>query len=122
MLLALVCVGWLLFFVFHISQSISVNHIVDRIARETESVIDELMPRRREPQYRRILEPMIAPEQEYPVLATASGYIRFIDRPTGPTGSRPAAAGEGEGEGAPRGRTFRAARRAFADDNRPPQA
>ena len=44
MLLALVCVGWLLFFIHHISQSISVNHIVDRIARETERVIDELMP------------------------------------------------------------------------------
>src|SRR5580698_7356607 len=44
MLLALICVGWLLFFIHHISQSISVNHIVDRIARETEQVIDELMP------------------------------------------------------------------------------
>ena len=30
MLLALTCVGWLLFFIHHISQSISVNHIVDR--------------------------------------------------------------------------------------------
>jgi uncharacterized membrane protein len=37
MLLALVCVGWLIFFINHISQSISVNHIVDRIARETGS-------------------------------------------------------------------------------------
>src|SRR5471030_727425 len=44
MLLALVAVGWLIFFIHHISQSISVNHIVDRIARETELVIDELMP------------------------------------------------------------------------------
>src|SRR6202034_3381718 len=44
MVLALLCVGWLLFFIHHISQSISVNHIVDRIARETEQVIDELMP------------------------------------------------------------------------------
>ena len=38
------CVGWLLFFIHHISQAISVNHIVDRIARETEQVIDALMP------------------------------------------------------------------------------
>jgi hypothetical protein len=44
MLLALACVGWLIFFINHISQSISVNHIIDRIARETELVIDELMP------------------------------------------------------------------------------
>ena len=44
MLLALVCVVWLIYFINHISRSISVNHIVDRIARETELVIDELMP------------------------------------------------------------------------------
>jgi uncharacterized membrane protein len=44
MVLALLCVGWLIYFINHISQSISVNHIVDRIARETELVIDEFMP------------------------------------------------------------------------------
>jgi len=43
MLLALVCVGWLLFFIHHISRAISVNHIVDRIASETEVMIDEVM-------------------------------------------------------------------------------
>src|SRR5580698_2324352 len=41
MLLALICVAWLIFFIHHISQAISVNHIVDRIARETERVIDD---------------------------------------------------------------------------------
>ena len=35
MVLALFCVGWLIYFINHISQSISVNHIVDRIASET---------------------------------------------------------------------------------------
>src|ERR1035438_411857 len=44
MLLALVCVGWLLFFIHHITQAISVSHIVDRIASETERMIDEMMP------------------------------------------------------------------------------
>jgi hypothetical protein len=44
MVLALACVGWLIYFINHISLSISVNHIVDRIARETELVIDEFMP------------------------------------------------------------------------------
>jgi hypothetical protein len=43
MALALVVVGWLIHFIHHISQSISVNHIVDRIARETELVIKELI-------------------------------------------------------------------------------
>jgi hypothetical protein len=49
MLLAPVCVGWLIYFINHISRSISVNHIVDRIARETELVIDEFMPYPRSP-------------------------------------------------------------------------
>ena len=44
MLLALACVAWLLFFIHHISESISVSHIVHRIASETEAMIDEVMP------------------------------------------------------------------------------
>src|SRR5450755_568325 len=51
MLLALICVAWLIFFINHISQSISVNHIVDRIARETEGVIDDIMPDTRRDAY-----------------------------------------------------------------------
>jgi uncharacterized membrane protein len=78
MLLALVAVGWLIFFIHHISQAISVNHIVDRIARETEIVIDELMPR---PRTR--FEPMsqASPDgtDDIPILNQQSGYIRFVD-------------------------------------------
>src|SRR5579863_4550166 len=44
MVLALACVGLLLFFIHHISQAISVNHIVARIASETEIVIHDVMP------------------------------------------------------------------------------
>src|SRR5665647_1518490 len=44
MVLALACVGLLLFFIHHISEAISVNHIVDRIAIETEAMIDAMMP------------------------------------------------------------------------------
>jgi uncharacterized membrane protein len=79
MLLALVCVGWLLFFIFHISQSISVNHIVDRIARETEQVIDELMPHPRQGQYRPAPPPFVSEQPEFAILNEVSGYIRFID-------------------------------------------
>jgi uncharacterized membrane protein len=78
MLLALVAVGWLIFFIHHISQAISVNHIVDRIARETELVIDELMP---EPRGR--VEPMSRPSpresDDAPILNQRSGYVRFVD-------------------------------------------
>src|SRR5579862_9270250 len=44
MLLALACVAWLLFFIHHITQAISVSHIVDRVANETVAMLDGLMP------------------------------------------------------------------------------
>src|SRR5450755_3094062 len=79
MLLALACVAWLLFFIHHISQSISVSHIVDRIALETEAVIDETMP------WPHRLSTMDDPHRlepstwETPFVSPKSGYIRFID-------------------------------------------
>jgi len=79
MLLALVCVAWLIYFINHISQSISVNHIVDRIARETEQIIDELMP------YPRAQLPIADHDGAFPekdavgVPSRQSGYIRYID-------------------------------------------
>jgi uncharacterized membrane protein len=80
MLLALICVGWLVFFINHISQSISVNQITDRIARETELVIAEYMPRRRAPLDLPESVPSAAlGDDEVPVLCRQSGYIRFID-------------------------------------------
>ena len=79
MLLALTCVGWLLFFVHHISQAISVNQIVDRIASETEAVIDEMMPRSRRPRHLTADERVDDLKWELPVPSEVSGYIRFID-------------------------------------------
>jgi uncharacterized membrane protein len=79
MLLALVCVGWLIFFIHHISQSISVNHIVDRIARETEVVIDEFMPRRRGPRDLPEHAPELSSEGDIFIRNRRSGYIRFVD-------------------------------------------
>ena len=79
MLLALVSVGWLLFFIHHISHAISVNHIVDRIARETEEVIDALMPYIQVLPYRLAAVIPAPEEEEFPILNEVSGYIRFID-------------------------------------------
>ena len=79
MLLAVMCVGWLLYFIHHISHAISVNHIVDRIARETEDVIDTIMPRPRGPHFRPEPPPYVSDEVEFAVLNTQSGYIRYID-------------------------------------------
>ena len=78
MVLALICVGWLIYFINHISQSISVNHIVDRIARETELVIDELMPYPRGP-FTLPDRGEAEPATDGTILNRRSGYIRYID-------------------------------------------
>ena len=82
MVLALVCVGLLLFFIHHISQAISVNHIVDRIAAETEAMIDEIMPRPHRSNHPNHLKdaPLRPSSSEVAVLSNVSGYIRFIDK------------------------------------------
>jgi len=80
MLLALTCVGLLLFFIHHISQAISVNHIVDRIAAETEAMIDEMMPWPHHPHRLNGAEPLRPGPSDEPVLSRVSGYIRYIDR------------------------------------------
>jgi uncharacterized membrane protein len=79
MMLALACVGLLLFFIHHISQAISVNHIVDRIAEETEAMIDEMMPWPRQLNRLKEAEPLRPNASEVAVLSDRSGYIRFVD-------------------------------------------
>jgi uncharacterized membrane protein len=79
MLLALTCVGWLLYFIHHITHAISVSHIVDRIASETESMIDEMMP---SPYRDTRLDASDLGEVktwDTPLLSDTSGYIRFVD-------------------------------------------
>ncbi len=79
MLLALACVGWLLYFIHHISHAVSVNYIVERIAAEIETVIDQTMPRPRRP------HAALQPPQtgsivwDSTILCAESGYIRFVD-------------------------------------------
>jgi len=79
MALALACVGWLLFFIHHISQAISVNHIVDRIASETEVVINDIMPSSHAHSRLKGAEPIDPNTWEMTLLNDVSGYIRFID-------------------------------------------
>jgi uncharacterized membrane protein len=79
MLLALTCVAWLLYFIHHISQAISVSHIVDRIASETEAMIDDVMPQPRGNQISMESELAELSTWDIPLLSEASGYIRFID-------------------------------------------
>jgi uncharacterized membrane protein len=79
MLLALLCVGWLIFFINHIARSISVNHIVDRIAGEAELVVDDIMPHPRGTYERSEQAPPSREGRERVIVSGKSGYIRFID-------------------------------------------
>ncbi len=79
MLLSLICVAWLLYFIQHISQAISVNFIVDRVAMETEAIIDDLMPEPRKEGTAPEPEQPADPDRAATVLATTSGYVRYID-------------------------------------------
>jgi uncharacterized membrane protein len=79
MLLALTCVGWLLFFIHHISQSISVSHIVDRIAAETETIIDGMMPWPHSANGGMRAGAVDFSSWDTPLESEKSGYIRYID-------------------------------------------
>jgi uncharacterized membrane protein len=79
LLLALASVIGLIYFIHHISRAVSVNHIVDRIARETEGVIDEIMPHKRGLVSRREDMAFEPEATEFSVLTDQSGYICFVD-------------------------------------------
>ena len=79
MLLAPVCVGMLVYFIFHISNAISVNNIVDRIRRETELIIDGFMPDRRRPGQPHETAGVFSEELREVITSRESGYIRFVD-------------------------------------------
>ncbi len=81
MALAPVCVGWLIYFIHHISNAISVNHILDRIARETEEVIDELMPYPWRPAHWDLAYGVSLDALVTAIPSPRSGYIRFLDIP-----------------------------------------
>ena len=78
LLLSLVCVGWLLFFIHHISHAISVNHMIDRIARDTEEVIDQIAPHARTGMATPIALEEGSGEHETAILSRETGYIRYI--------------------------------------------
>jgi len=77
--LAIACLACLLYFIHHMAERIQASHVVDRVAVETERVLDKLFPRP--------LDGPPMPTEDIPdpighgvpVLATRSGYIRSVD-------------------------------------------
>ncbi len=76
LVLALTCLGSLLFFVHHMAMAIQANHIVDRIARETEVVIDAALPSQTNPG--QDPPPCPAATEGNVVRATQSGYVQLL--------------------------------------------
>jgi len=81
MALAPICVGWLIYFIHHISVAISVNTIIDRIRRETEDLIDELMPYPRKTVSMAERDAAVPANLNSAIASRASGYIRYVDIP-----------------------------------------
>jgi len=81
MVLAFLCVTWLLFFIIHISRAVSVTHLVDRIARETEAIIHETLPERRTDgeAVQKTVSPAHIDKGGMPILSDTSGYILSMD-------------------------------------------
>jgi len=74
--LAISCLACLLYFSHHMALSIHASHIVDRIARDTERIIDELFP---QPLSGPPIEDVAKPSPAgMAILAQRSGYIRFV--------------------------------------------
>jgi uncharacterized membrane protein len=77
--LALVSLGGLVWFIHNVVNGIQANHLVDRIAEETEAVIDEVFPEPL-PAGEIPVVPTVPPVPDcVPVLADRSGYVQLID-------------------------------------------
>jgi uncharacterized membrane protein len=78
LLLATICLFILIYFIHHIAISIQANHIVDRIAKETEAILRRRFgaPLKGFP---RAEEPPKEPASGGNLPASKTGYIQFID-------------------------------------------
>lgn len=79
LLLALVSLGWLLYFLHHITQSIQANHLVDRIATETEVIIDEVFPQPLGDRSPAASQRPALPTGLDALTATRNGYVQLTD-------------------------------------------
>ena len=78
LLLATICLFYLIYFIHHLAIAIQVNYIVDRIAAEAEGIIGNVfgLPLKGFP----VAElPLREPTLGMPVVARRSGYVQFIN-------------------------------------------
>lgn len=77
-LMALICMGCLIYFIDHMSKYIQVNYIYEHIARETELVIDSVFPEKARGEENQEYT-QVPSEDIVSVLSNKSGYIQLID-------------------------------------------
>jgi uncharacterized membrane protein len=83
MVLAAVALGYLIYFIHHIAQSIHANNIVDRIATETIEVVDEEFPvavGRADTHPEDTGPPAPVPDDVAHVESPESGYVQLVNR------------------------------------------
>ncbi|HPZ09673.1 MAG TPA: DUF2254 domain-containing protein [Candidatus Eremiobacteraeota bacterium] len=78
-LLALFCLGSLIYFIHYISLFIQLNHIVNHIAGDTEHVIKNVFPEKATQQIKFYTEHLIPVSESEPVFSKYTGYIQLID-------------------------------------------
>ena len=80
-ILALICLGHLIYFIHHISQFIQINYIVDLIAGQTDEVIDSIYTEDIAREGVDISETIAAMTTQgaVEIKSTRSGYIQLID-------------------------------------------
>jgi len=87
MVLAVLCVGVLIYFIHHIAESIQVTNVIAAVSRELAADIEQLFPKKVGeatdlPEARFALEEMLPPgfeDQVRPVPALSSGYLQAVD-------------------------------------------
>ncbi|HUH13178.1 MAG TPA: DUF2254 domain-containing protein [Longimicrobiales bacterium] len=76
-LLALISIGFLIFFIDHLARAIQAEVILELVADQTEKVAERIFPR--EPETDEGLEPSPPPAQPGSVPSSRAGYLQAID-------------------------------------------
>ena len=79
LVLAIVAVGFFIFFIHHISSSIQASEIAAAITRETLKIVDHFFPEQCTAKEDEIVPAVVAQHDWHPVPARAMGYIQTVD-------------------------------------------
>jgi uncharacterized membrane protein len=81
LVLATLCLFFLIYFIHHIALAIQVNYIVDRICRETESVMRHIFGAKLKG-FPKAEESVEEPSDRIVIPSAKTGYVQFVDEDT----------------------------------------